>query len=64
MDVLVPQETAPGMVRVEHEGNDQSLRKLVVKTGQVEIQIWADANGRLMKLVVPAAKVEVLREQK
>lgn len=64
MDVLVPQETAPGMVRVQHEGNDQSLRKLVVKTGQVEIQIWADEGGRLMKLTVPAAKVEVLREQK
>ena len=64
MDVLVPQETAPGMVRVEHAGNDQSLRKLVVKTGQIEIQIWVDATGRLMKLVVPAAKVKVLREQK
>ena len=64
MDVLVPQETAPGMVRVEHAGDDQSLRKLVVKTGQVEIQIWADAAGRLMKLTVPAANIEVLREQK
>ena len=64
MDVLVPQETAPGMVRVEFVGNDQSLRKLVVKTGQVEIQVWADAAGRLMKMTVPAAKVEVIREQK
>ncbi len=64
LNVLVPQEMRPGMVRVEHEGNDQSRRKLVVRTDELEIQIWTDAAGRLMKLAVPSAKVEVLREQK
>ena len=64
MNVLVPQETAPGMVRVEYAGDDQSLRRLVVKTDQVEIHVWADATGRLMKLAVPAANIEVIREQK
>ena len=64
MNVLVPQEMRPGMVRVEHAGNDQSLRKLVVRTDKLEIRIWTDAAGRLMKLTVPSAKVEVLREQK
>lgn len=64
IDVLVPQEAAPGMVRVEFIGADQSLRKLVAHTDELDIEIWADDAGRLMKLAVPAAKVEVIREAK
>lgn len=64
MDVLVPQETAPGLIRVEYVGADGALRKLVARTDELEIEIWADDAGRVMKLAVPAAKVEVTREMK
>ncbi len=64
MNVLVPQETAPGMMRVEYAGADGTLRKLVARTEELEIEIWADDAGRVMKLAVPAAKVEVVREMK
>ncbi len=64
MSVLVPQEASPGMVNVEYLGQDQSLRKLVARTDELEIHIWADDAGRIMKIQVPAAKVEVIREIK
>lgn len=64
MNVLVPQEASPGLVRVEFTGNDQSLRKLVAHTDALDIEIWANDAGQIMKLAVPAAKVEITREQK
>lgn len=64
MNVLVPQEAMPGMVRVEYTGADQSLRKVVVRTDALEIEVWADDAGRIMRLAVPSAKVEVVREVK
>ncbi len=64
MNVLVPQEASPGMIRLEYTGMDQSLRKLVAHTDELQIEIWVDEAGRVMKLVVPAAKVEVIREVK
>ena len=63
-NVLVPQEASPGMVKLEYVGSDQSLRKLVMRTDELEIEIWADDAGRLIKLAVPSAKVEVVRATK
>ncbi len=60
--VLIPQEASPGVVRLEFIGADQSWRKLVARTDELEIEIWADDSGRVMKLAVPAAKVEVVRK--
>jgi len=64
MTVLVPQEGLPGVVTVEYVGPDQSLRKLVAHTDQLDIELWADDAGRVMKLRVPAANVEITRESK
>jgi len=62
VNILIPQEATPGMISLEYAGADQSLRKLVARTDELEIEIWADEAGRVMKLNVPAAKVEVVRE--
>jgi len=64
MTVLVPQEGLPGVVTVEYAGPDQSLRKLLAHTDQLDIELWTDDAGRVMKLRVPAANVEVTREAK
>jgi hypothetical protein len=64
MNVLVPQEASPGMVRVEYAGPDQGLRKLTATTDAMQIEIWTNDAGQVMKLAAPAAKVEVTREVK
>ncbi len=62
VQVFIPQEGTPGMVLLEHAGKDGSNDKWVAKTEALEIHIWSDTARRLMKLAVPAAKVEVVRE--
>ncbi len=64
INVLIPQEASPGMVRVEYVGPDQGLRKLTATTDAMEIEIWANDAGQIMKLAAPDAKVEVTREAK
>jgi len=64
MNVLIPQEASPGMVRVEYAGADQGLRKLTATTDAMEIEIWATDAGQVMKLSAPEARVEVTREMK
>lgn len=64
INVLIPQEASPGMVRVEYAGMDGALRKLVATTDAMEIIIWANDAGQVMKLAAPEAKVEVTREAK
>jgi len=64
MTVLVPQEGLPGVVTVEYVGRDQLLRKLLAHTDQLDIELWTDDAGQVMKLSVPAANVEITREAK
>ena len=64
IQVLIPQEAQPGMLLVENAGKDDGYDKLVVKTDAVEIQIWCDSGRKLVKLAVPAAKVEIVRDTK
>jgi hypothetical protein len=64
VQVLIPQEAQPGLMLVENTGKDDGYDKLTAKTDAVEIQIWVDSGRRLVKLAVPAAKVEIVRDAK
>ena len=64
--VLIPQELTPGSIAVESTGSASSDGKsyegLRVTTSDLEVLLLLDANHRLMRLEVPAAKVSVIRE--
>jgi len=62
VNVFIPQEATPGMLLLEWLGKEGASDKWRAKT-EVEILIWSDGNGHLVKLAVPAAKVEVVREE-
>lgn len=66
LPVLIPQELTPGSINVESTGsttaNGKSYEGLRVSTSDLEVQLYLDANHRLMRLEVPAAKVSVIRE--
>lgn len=64
INVLIPQEASPGLVRLEYTGAEQGLRKLTATTDAMEIVIWTNDAGQIMKLSAPEAKVEVTREVK
>jgi hypothetical protein len=64
--VLIPQELTPGSITVESTGSASAAGKsyegLRVSTADLEVLLLLDANHRLMRLEVPAAKVSVIRE--
>jgi hypothetical protein len=64
--VLIPQELTPGSITVESTGSASADGKtyegLRVNTADLEVLLLLDANHRLMRLEVPAAKVSVIRE--
>jgi len=64
--VIIPQELTPGSVTVQSTGqasaDGQTYEGLKVTTSDVEILLLLDANHRLMRLEVPAAKVSVIRD--
>ena len=62
VNVFIPQEATPGMLLLESLGKENGHDKWRAKT-EVEILIWSDGNGHLVKLAVPSAKVEVVREE-
>jgi hypothetical protein len=66
LPVLIPQELTPGSISVESTGtataNGKSYEGLRVATSDLEVQLYLDANHRLMRLEVPSAKVSVIRE--
>lgn len=64
ISVLVPQEGLPGVVTVQYAGPEQGLRKLVAHTDALDIELWTDDAGHVMKLAVPAANVEITRTEK
>ena len=66
LPVLIPQELTPGSVTVDSIGSVSAKGKsydgLRVTTSDLEVQLFLDANHRLMRLEVPAAKVAVFRD--
>ena len=64
--VLIPQELTPGSITVESVGSvsagGKSYEGLRVNTSDLQVDLFLDANHRLMRLEVPAAKVSVIRE--
>lgn len=64
--VLIPQELTPGSITIEAAGTQsaggKSYEGLRVTTADLEVLLLLDANHRLMRLEVPAAKVAVIRE--
>ncbi len=63
--VLVPQTMTPGAVKVEALGaqavDGKQLELLRVKTEDLEVNLYLD-NLRLIRIAVPAANAEVVRE--
>jgi hypothetical protein len=63
--VLIPQYPTPGTVTVEWGGPQQvgetKYEMLRVKSADLDLELYV-ANGRLERIVVPTAKVEVKRE--
>ena len=64
ISVFIPQEASPGMMLVSYAGKEEGRDKWIAKTDALEIQIWCDETLHLMKLAVPSAKVEIVREEK
>jgi len=63
--VLIPQEMTPGSVTVESispSGGGNYAEELRVQTADLEVDLFLDAKGRLMKLTAPASNAEVVRE--
>ncbi|MFZ0738624.1 MAG: hypothetical protein WCA98_07885 [Candidatus Acidiferrales bacterium] len=65
--VLVPQELTPGSVTVESLGpsavaGSEKLEELRVQTSDLEVDLYLDGKGRLMRLVAPSSNAEVVRE--
>jgi hypothetical protein len=68
---FIPQEALPGQVRmvekgvepVNINGESQSLRHLVVTTDLARIDLWADEQGRLWRVSVPAMKFNAVRQK-
>jgi len=63
--VLVPQELTPGTATVESMGKQdsggKSLEELRVRTEDNEIDLYLDG-ARLVRIAVPSANAEVVRE--
>jgi hypothetical protein len=64
--VFIPQEMMPGTVTAESTGSatldGKPYEGFRVSTTDLEVNLYLDANHRLMRLEVPAAKVSVLRD--
>lgn len=69
--ILIPQEVLPALVTLEDMGMEnvtdgqtqRSLRRLRLRTEDLEVWLWVDENAALVRLTVPQSKVEVLRTQ-
>ncbi len=60
--VLIPQDMTPGSITVEPQSAESGLQGLRVRTADLEVDLYFDSRYRLMKLEVPDAKVEVVRQ--
>lgn len=64
--VFIPQELMPGTITAESTGaatlDGKSYEGFRVSTADLEVDLYLDANHRLMRLEVPTAKVSVIRD--
>jgi hypothetical protein len=64
--VFIPQELMPGTITAEATGSatvgGKSYEGFRVTTTDLEVDLFLDANHRMMRLEVPAAKVSVVRD--
>jgi hypothetical protein len=64
--VFIPQELMPGTITAEATGSatvgGKSYEGFRVTTADLEVDLFLDANHRMMRLEVPAAKVSVVRD--
>ena len=68
---FIPQEALPGKIKISEtgvepvriNGQSKSLRHLVVTTDLARIDLWADAQGRLWRVSVPALRFEAVRQK-
>jgi len=62
--VLIPQDITPGKITVNAAGGPGAggLSELVVKSADLEIHLFCDANHKLVRLEVPASRVIVERQ--
>jgi len=64
--VVIPQDMVPGTISVESLGAQQTATgkydSLRVSTTDLEIHLYLDAKGRLMRLEVPSSNVAIDRE--
>jgi hypothetical protein len=68
--VFIPQTVQPGMVTVELEGVDRlpvdgkqrAARRLAIATEDNSLVLWVTESGEFVRLQVPGADVEVVRE--
>jgi hypothetical protein len=65
--VLIPQDATPGTIDLEALGersvDGANLEVLRVHSTDLDIQIYFDAKFHLIRLEVPAAKVEIIRQK-
>jgi hypothetical protein len=63
--VLIPQDLTPGTITAEYAGmqevGDTKMEMLRVRSADLEVELFV-VGGKLMRLAVPSAKVEVVRE--
>jgi hypothetical protein len=63
--VLIPQEMTPGSVTVDSVSpvaGGNFAEQLKVETADLEVALFLDAKGRLMKLTAPASNAEIVRQ--
>jgi hypothetical protein len=64
--VLIPQDLTPGSITLEYLGQQEiggtKLEALRMRSADLEVFLYVDSNRRLMRLVVPDSKAEVIRE--
>jgi hypothetical protein len=63
--IFIPQDVTPGTITLADQGAEtvqgKKLRHLTATTPDLEIHLWLDAD-RLVRITVPSANVEVVRE--
>ncbi|HTR48430.1 MAG TPA: hypothetical protein VMM16_13695 [Verrucomicrobiae bacterium] len=64
--VLVPQSLTPGTITVDSLGDQnvdgKKLEELTVKTEDLEVDLFLDGTGRLIRLAAPSSNAEIVRE--
>lgn len=66
--VLIPQDLTPGTITVELAGTNEvegvKVDVLLVRSADLQIELYVDADRRLVRLAVPDSKAEVIREHR